>query len=401
LLSSFGQSSTLQTSGNMSFTFKTVTYNGNFAPKHVLAVWIEDNSGFIRTQKKHAAAQQQRLYTWIASSNQNEIDAITGSTINVHQTHTITWDCKDLNGNEVPDGDYTIWIEFTEKNIQGPIYSLTFTKDTAYQLLTPPDELNFIDIELEYTPTPGLPTSNFSVNDSNICTYEGVTFTNSSYLATSYEWDFGDGANPATGNTEGPHTVTYSTSGNKTISLTINGTITQSYTEMIEVIAQPEADFIYSFLNTYDVIFSSNSVNATTYLWDFGDGDTSTDDNPNHTYLAEGIYDVSLIAMNGDCEDTVIKSIIIDGTKIERNELNSTSIIYPNPAKGIFYIVPLNVGTKDIFVSVFDTHGKIVLKQKYEYSSSIKIDATILDAGTYFVKIDNSTQTHYKKLVIL
>ena len=40
----------------------------------------------------------------------------------------------------------------------------------------------------------------------------------------------------------------------------------------------------------------NNSLNATAYLWDFGDGDTSTDTNPVHNYSASGIYVVRLTA---------------------------------------------------------------------------------------------------------
>ena len=50
-----------------------------------------------------------------------------------------------------------------------------------------------------------------------------ITFTNSSVGATSWSWNFGAGATPATANTAGPHVVSYATSGVKLITLTING----------------------------------------------------------------------------------------------------------------------------------------------------------------------------------
>ena len=138
--------------GEVTFTVRTVTENGNFAPRHVLAIWVEDANGFVKTRKAMANQRIQYLYTWKAVSDFNVVDAITGSTINSHQTHTVSWDCTDLEGEIVPNGDYDIWIEFTEKHAQGPLFNLTFTVGPDAQTLTPPDEAHFKDIELEFTP---------------------------------------------------------------------------------------------------------------------------------------------------------------------------------------------------------------------------------------------------------
>ncbi len=69
------------------------------------------------------------------------------------------------------------------------------------------------------------PTANFTTNKSALCVGANVIFTNaSSGSITSYSWNFGSGATPATANTAGPHSVTFSTTGTKTISLTVTGT---------------------------------------------------------------------------------------------------------------------------------------------------------------------------------
>ncbi len=49
-------------------------------PKHVLAIWVEDADGFVKTRKSMANQRKQYLYTWKAASNYNVVDAITGST---------------------------------------------------------------------------------------------------------------------------------------------------------------------------------------------------------------------------------------------------------------------------------------------------------------------------------
>jgi len=69
-----------------------------------------------------------------------------------YKTHTVSWDCTDVDGEIVADGNYTVWAEFTEKHAQGPLFNLTFTIGPDAQTLTPPDETYFKDIELEFTP---------------------------------------------------------------------------------------------------------------------------------------------------------------------------------------------------------------------------------------------------------
>lgn len=90
-----------------------------------------------------------------------------------------------------------------------------------------------------------------------ICLNQSVTFTDTSTgTLTSWAWNFGTGATPATANTVGPHTVTYSSGGAKTVSLTVNGTSTATYTNYIQVMG------------------AGANNQATTYTWT---GNVSTD----------------------------------------------------------------------------------------------------------------------------
>lgn len=73
------------------------------------------------------------------------------------------------------------------------------------------------------------------------------------------------------------------------------------------------ASITTSCVAPFTVTFNNTSVNATTFQWNFGDGNTSTQLNPTHTYAANGTYNVTLIADGGaSCgKDTVIKSAYI------------------------------------------------------------------------------------------
>jgi len=138
---------------SLTFNVTTVTDGGPFSPKHVLAVWVEDNAGvFVKSNKVMADARKQYLYTWNNKSSGDVTDAITGATLTSHQTHTITWNCQNLSSQVVPDGDYKIWIEFTDQHAQGPIHSVSFTVSSNTFNVDPADETYFKDMSLDYTP---------------------------------------------------------------------------------------------------------------------------------------------------------------------------------------------------------------------------------------------------------
>jgi len=80
------------------------------------------------------------------------------------------------------------------------------------------------------------PIPNFTTNPTSVVVWQPVIFTNSSTgPITTYNWDFGVGAIPATANTAGPHQVVYSSDGPKTVSLTVNGSFTETKTFVVNV----------------------------------------------------------------------------------------------------------------------------------------------------------------------
>lgn len=80
--------------------------------------------------------------------------------------------------------------------------------------------------------------ADFVANPTTVVVNYSTVFTDASTCnVNSWAWNFGAGASPATANTQGPHTVTYSTTGQKTVALTVNGNITQTRNNYINVIA--------------------------------------------------------------------------------------------------------------------------------------------------------------------
>jgi hypothetical protein len=148
-----------QTDGTAKFRVRTVTANGQYAPRHVLAIWVTDaRTNFVKTLKKQAAARQQYLNRWRTSSGgYTQVDGISGPTLPSHQTHEVTWDCRNTAGAVVPDGLYRFFVEFTEINGQGPwtgTNMIAFSKGPVALTNQLPGLRNFVDLRIVFVPAP-------------------------------------------------------------------------------------------------------------------------------------------------------------------------------------------------------------------------------------------------------
>lgn len=158
-----------------------------------------------------------------------------------------------------------------------------------------------------------IPVANFSYAGANIPAPATVTFTNSSSDATSYSWDFGDNGT----STEASPQHTYITGGVFTVKLTATGdggTNSTTKTVNIQNPIGPVADFTISGSGSQApciITFTNNSQNATTYNWDFGDGQTSDVQNPTHTFSNGGNFNVRLTASGPNGTNDIVKSVNI------------------------------------------------------------------------------------------
>ncbi len=175
------------------------------------------------------------------------------------------------------------------------------------------------------------PVAGFSSSNPAGCEPLLVTFSDlSTGTIDTWSWTFGDGGTSTLANPN----HTYTVAGTYTVSLTVTGpggTDSQTQVDLVTVTGAPVASFANStptILVGGSVSFIDTSVGATSWAWDFGDGGTSTMQNPSHNYSLPGTYTVELVASNS-CFGNTFASV--DLVTVLADEIHAVI----SPASGI------------------------------------------------------------------
>jgi gliding motility-associated-like protein len=205
------------------------------------------------------------------------------------------------------------------------IYSVTMTVNPGTSCIA--SQTNSIHLNRPLIPTFAAPPG--ECIDGNSFDF----IPHGSYMGNgTFSWTFGPHSSPSTGNIENPVNIVYDTVGTFPVSITIseNGcTVTKNDT--VQIFPKPEAHFEITTpfgctLNPVYFIDDSYPNGHLTYLWNFGNGDTSIVQNPNVTYQDEGNYTVSLfITDTRTCKDTY--------------SFPAPLIVHPSPVAG-FIVTP-------------------------------------------------------------
>lgn len=238
------------------------------------------------------------------------------------------------------------------------------------------------------------PVADFNLMNTYVCSGTLVQILNSTTDATSYSWSV-PGAIPPTSTDVNPY-FEFPVSGTYEITLTADGPGgTDSEIQLInmEVLQPPVADFSQSSatvdLSYPFVTFSNNSSNANGYLWDFGDGVTSADNNPWHEFPGLGTFDIMLIAINGTCpNDTAWSTVTVIQTS-GLTERENDLIIYPVPAHDQVYIRFAANLDEPLSIELTDMRGRVILsRQVTAVNGLIQLDlGSSVSAGTYTLKL--------------
>lgn len=160
----------------------------------------------------------------------------------------------------------------------------------------------------------------------------------------------------------------------------------------------PKADFSAT-VNRNDVAFENLSENATSYIWYFGDGYTSTEENPQHTYTTAGNYYATMVA-NRHCEyDTIQKVVAIDSVvSITDVSVEDNLEVYPNPAKNVVYVS--NASETITSVVLTDVSGRVMFSKEVS-EHSLAIDLQDMPKGMYVLTICiGNNAPVYRKVIV-
>jgi len=204
-------------------------------------------------------------------------------------------------GNYIPFStptDTIITYEWWAKDGLGAILSVT--TDTEGNPLS----ANYLH---HFSDTTQAPIADFSFELQQDT--QAVFTDESSSAAVEWAWDFGDGN---TSEEQNP-VHTYSSTGTYTVCLTAsNSQGSDQICQDVVAGAAPQAAFSFDILNDSDVQFTDQSSNQPDeWLWDFGDGSTSTEQNPTHTYAQPGIYTVCLTATNALGSNQICQEVVL------------------------------------------------------------------------------------------
>lgn len=166
-----------------------------------------------------------------------------------------------------------------------------------------------------------LPEPEFTHNDT--CFEDNVSFINLSTIAEGsidqYDWDFGDGNSSTDINPV--HNYNAADMYQAEMVATSNFGCTENVSHQVEIFPLPDISYLAlpsEGCQPLTVTFDNESTIPNgyfidSYLWDFGNGNTSTGVNPQTLYTDSGLYDIQLIATSTDgCDDTLLVANAID-----------------------------------------------------------------------------------------
>lgn len=157
-------------------------------------------------------------------------------------------------------------------------------------------------------------------------------------------------------------------------------------------------------VNGAEVSFTNQSVNASQYTWDFGDGITSTLAAPQHTYTANGLYTVKLTAKKGTCNysNLYTDTIRITSATSIKQQSGATAFkpeLFPNPLQNELFVRSQQALSG---IKIWDVNGRIVLQtvlpdnNKFEYYCNL----SHLPAGLFLVQTTaKDGQQHLQKVI--
>ena len=147
--------------------------------------------------------------------------------------------------------------------------------------------------------------------------------------------------------------------------------------------------------------FNDSSLNATTWFWDFGDGNVDNVPNPSHTYATPGNYIVCLtVSDSNGCNVNTICDTISFTVGIDDYYASEYVKVYPIPANKYFNVaVPTNYFDGNVIVT--DVVGQQLKSIRIDNQEKIKVSTEGIASGIYFVSIDYNGELVFTQRIVI
>jgi PKD repeat protein len=150
--------------------------------------------------------------------------------------------------------------------------------------------------------------------------------------------------------------------------------------------------------------FTNNSSSYDYSIWDFGDGSSSPDANPNHVYTSNGTYIVCLnmMQMTDSCSAMKCKDILVDQATGIRSEEMSFTQVYPNPFEGTLFAEINSTINSEIELNIFDLSGKKLWSNKdflHKGNNLLEINTNNIPEGICLLEVHSNNQRIVRKLI--
>ncbi|MCF8465365.1 MAG: PKD domain-containing protein, partial [Flavobacteriales bacterium] len=184
------------------------------------------------------------------------------------------------------------------------------------------------------------------------------------------------------------------TDGSYTIAIMdVNGC---TYSEQVDVLAsemQPVANFNFTVSNNA-VLFQNTSSFGDSYLWEFGDGSTSTDESPVHVYSELGVYQVTLTVTNACGIQSVTLTVNTVFTGIATAQTNGFSL-YPNPASTELFLQSNLAMDEKVQLDIVSITGPLIRSTQItgiQADNRTQINVNGLAQGVYYLRVVSGQQ---------
>jgi PKD repeat protein len=231
--------------------------------------------------------------------------------------------------------------------------------------------------------------------------YKSTSSDNSETLA----WSF-PGGSPATSTLPNPNVV-YNAPGVYSASLTASNSAGENKSSQVDIVtvgSAPSVGFgVILDTNAAAIQCTNYSIDATSYIWDFGDGTTASEANPTHVYAALGNYTVALTAMNACGETTGTQQVQISVTGTQDLAQNEVFTVFPNPNTGNFWVkMPENLHAAVQFM-LYNELGQKVQQVQLPANAHDRLyyfEDLDLAAGFYLLEINSGANVLQFKVMV-